>query len=43
MDPAAFYSERINHFDNERRLFTEYINLIHISPKEQHMLEWENR
>jgi cellulose biosynthesis protein BcsQ len=43
MDDTAFYVERIKHFDDERRLFNEYISLVHISPKESHMLGWETR
>jgi hypothetical protein len=43
MDDVSFYTGRINHFDDERRLFSEYTSLVHISPKEKHMLEWETR
>lgn len=43
MNILDFYEERIKHFDDERQLFHEYINLVHISKKEKHMLDWNNR
>ena len=43
MNIEDFYQERIKHFDDERELFHEYIDLVHISKKEKHMLDWNNR
>ena len=43
MNLEEFYQERIKHFDEERQLFHEYLDLVHISKKEKHMLDWNNR
>ena len=43
MNLKEFYEERIKHFDDERQLFQDYIDLVHISKKEKHMLDWNNR
>lgn len=40
---AEFYRSRISSFENERRIFNEYIALITPSKGELHVLDWEYR
>lgn len=39
--PLSFYSDRITHFDTERRVFAEYLALVSPNPGELHILEWD--
>jgi hypothetical protein len=40
---AAFYQDRIHHFETERMTFADYEKLIVPKKTELHMLDWENR
>jgi len=42
-DTESFYRSRIASFENERRIFQEYIALITPSKGELHVLDWEYR
>ncbi len=43
MDSNAFYNERINHFDEERKLIAAYKILIAPQKAEIHHLSWETK
>ena len=41
MDCASFFTERVNHFDQERKLISKYKNLVTPQQSEMHQLSWE--
>ena len=43
MNSNDFYRLRLEHFDKERRIFKEYVDIISPTSNELHNLSWENK
>lgn len=43
MDYDAFFADRVSHFTDERKVFSDYMTMIKLDQSEAHNLDWQNK